>query len=272
MGASEDDLTSVATQSEQVRAILAYGWNRDDDGPRSHVALWIGPRGLTTRRGHEPGPPSIEQRFPEVVDGTLDRRLLHLAYGVRLARDWRVGAPHWSSGWRARLESERFDVTNGLLALGMEGGRGAQFTRTTIELESGFSFFMDDPRTLRIRGRIIDTGVSGGREHMTVLDLASLGGDAGLAGYRPGRFHDLDLIAARATYVFPLLHKLEFDLHAESGAVASDLWRTTRFDRLEQSFGFALRVRSKWQPVGAIGLDFSREMTRVHLTLGDPDS
>jgi hypothetical protein len=267
----EDDVTTFGTGVHQGRAILAYAWNRESGGrPRSNLVGWIGPRTLVTRRGHEPGDPSIELGFPDVVSETLDRRLLHATYGVRMVRDWRVGTPHWGTGWRAVMETERFDVAKGVLAAGFSGARGAQFTRSTILLETGISF-MHDPRSIRLLGRFVDTGLSGGRDRMAVIDLPSLGGDAGLGGFRPGRFHDLDLIHARFTYVFPLLQKVEAEMHVESGAVLGDLWHDFQIDRMEQSWGFSVRPRSRYQLLGSLGFDFSRESTRLRWMIGNPD-
>ena len=272
MGSSQSGRTDYASQFEQVRISFGYAWNEVEGGgdPRTEFALWVGPRGLVTRSGREAGTRSIEEVFPGVVDPTLDHRILHLLYGVRMASDWRVGQPHWSDGWRVLFESQRYDAARGLIRFGMRGEPGAQFTRTRAEMETGFSF-MRDPRTFRILGRMIDTGVSSGRDRMQVIDLPTLGGREGLAGFEPGRFHDLDLLLARLTYVFPLVRKFEMDLHVESGTVNGDLWRATRLDGFRQSFGFALRARGTTRPFGSIGLDFSDEGTRIRYTLGSSD-
>lgn len=276
----EDNRVRYAEHQELVRASLVNRWNRREPppdaapgergDPRTWVSAWIGPRRTTIGTGRESDDPSIEQRFPALVGGTFGRRLGHLVYGASFASDWRRGAPHWTRGWRVLIEAQRFDVARGVLALGMRGEPVALFTRTVIELETGFSF-MRDPRTIRLLGRIVDQGVSAGREHMAVSDFASLGGRSGLAGFPPGRFTDLDLAHVRVSWVFPLARRLEIDLHGESGAVFGNLWTDSNLSRYRQSFGVALRGRKNEGPVGAIGFDASSEGVRLRYALGNPD-
>jgi hypothetical protein len=98
-------------------------------------------------------------------------------------------------------------------------------------------------------------------------DLQSLGGSAGLAGFAPGRFRDVDLALAQLAYIFPLVTNLEFELHAETGGVYPGLSRA-RFASLKQSWGSALRVRADWGVIGALGCDWSSEQPRIWFTLG----
>lgn len=276
----EQDLARYGEHQEHVRTGLVHRWNHrepppgaapDEQGdPRTWASAWIGPRRTTITSGREPDDPSIEQRFSGVVGSTFNRRLGHLVYGASFASDWRRGAPHWTRGWRVLIELQRFDPARGVLALGMTGEPVAQFSRAVVELETGFSF-MRDPRTIRFLGRIVDQGVTAGREHMAVSDLASLGGRSGLAGFPPGRFHDLDLAHVRVSWIFPLARRLEIDLHGETGAVFGNLWTDSNLSRYRQSFGVALRGRKNEGPVGAIGFDASAEGVRLRYALGNPD-
>jgi hypothetical protein len=272
MGTSEGDRTDYATHIEELHSSVGYSWNtREGTGdPRTAVSAWFGRRDLATSRGREPGERSIQQVFPDEVAGTFDREVRHVVYGLRFVSDWRQGGPHWSKGWRILFDTRRYDRPSGWLSLGTASRPGAQFTRTTLELETGRSF-MRDPRTLRWMGRIVDVGITSGADRMAVADLPSLGGREGLAGFEPGRFHDRDQVLTRVSYLFPLVRRLEIDLHVESGGVFSDLWRTSRLDRFQSSFGFALRGRGDAHPLGAIGLEFSRETTRLRYTLGNPE-
>jgi len=269
METSEDGISNFATQYDQVRLTLQYAWNRrEDNRPRSNLAIWVGPRSAVTKSGREAGVPSLEQIYPDLVASTFKQRHDHFIFGGRLSTDWRSGIPHLTSGWRFLVQSERFDEPHGVVGLHTNQGAGAQFTRTQLELESMWSF-MRDPRTIRVLGRIVDLAVSNGLEKMEVLDFARLGGSrVGMSGFSAGRFHDLDAVYARIMYIFPLVRRLEMDVHAETGQVTSDLWRNSRFDKLEFSSGFMLRARTGTRPIGRIGLDFSHEGVHLRYSLG----
>jgi hypothetical protein len=165
------------------------------------------------------------------------------------------------------LESQRFDAARGPLALGLHGAPIAQFTRTLVEFETGFSF-MHDPRTVRFLGRVVDQGISAGRDRMAIIDYPSFGGRDGLAGFDQGRFHDVDLVLTRVSYVFPLVRRFEMDVHVESGAMVGDLWNDLRPDRFRQSAGVALRGRTNNHPIGAVGFDVAADGARFRFTLG----
>ena len=269
MDMPEDSLANYASQFEHVKLNLTHGWNKDtpESDPRTEFSVWVGPRAMVTRTGRESGKPSIEQYFPDEVDATLDHRLEHLVYGGRFRTDWRAGIPHWSAGWRVGVEVERYDRPLEWLAMKSARGEGAQFTRTTLEAETGISF-LRDPRTLRVMGKVVDQGVTSGRDHFMIADLSNLGGREGLSGFAPGRFHDMDLLLMRVAYVFPLVRRLEIELHADAGGVFPDVWTDSRVDRLETCVGIALRGRTKSSPFGSIGLDVSRETARIRYTLG----
>jgi len=269
MGSSKSGISNFATQYDQVRTTLQYVWNRDRDSgrPRSNVAIWAGPRSAATTSGREPGTPSLEDVYPDLVATTFQQRHDHFIYGGRFATDWRTGVPHLSGGWRALILSERFDQPH-VFGLRTHQGAGTQFTRTQVELEGAWSI-MRDPRTIRVMGRIIDVGVSNGLDRMEEMDLSRLGGSqVGLGGFPAGRFHDLDAVYGRILYIFPLVRRLEVELHAETGEVTSDVWRDSRFDKLAFSSGFAFRARSHVRPIGRFGFDFSREGYFLHFSIG----
>jgi hypothetical protein len=236
---------------------------------RTHLVSWLGPRAIVTRTGREPGKPSIDSRFAGLVEETLNERYENMTYGVEFSSDWRMGGPHWWEGWRTLVRAERFDEPWAILGLKTQEA-GAQFTRTTLQMENALSWGRD-PRPVRFMGRIVDTGVSSHADRMEIADLALLGGREGLGGFQAGRFHDFDLILGRVTYLIPLVRRLELDLHVESGGVYSDLWKSARFDQLEQSAGFAIRGRTNERPMGSIGMDFCREGARLRYTFGNPD-
>jgi hypothetical protein len=271
MGSSIDSLADYATLTRSARAVMRVRWNKEDTvEPRTEAAMWIGPRSMVTRRGREPGTASLEQRFPTLAAPLLDLHSEQLVYGARFASDWRTGSPHWFRGWRVLLESERYDKPVGWLAI-TTTRPGAQLTRTTVELE-GTRSFGRDPRSLRLMGRIVDDGVTSGRDRMQLEDFARLGGREGLRGFPPGRFHDLDLVTAKLSYVFPLQRFFEMDLHVESGSVTPDLWRATRFDRLRQTAGLIVRSRSDAHPLASAGIEWSPEALRLVFTLTNPDN
>ena len=93
----------------------------------------------------------------------------------------------------------------------------SRFYRLRYEGEVGHSFFKVDPRTVRLMVRLVDQNLDAGV--IQPLDLNTLGGNVGLAGFEGQRFHDLDLGLARLTYLFPVGKHLEMDVHTEVGSV-----------------------------------------------------
>jgi membrane-associated phospholipid phosphatase len=261
--------SDYAIHDEFARAGLTWASNRELDPthPRSVLGVWGGPRSRVTRSGRESRTVSYETLYPALGAATLDRTVENLVYGASLQRDGRSGAPHWGRGWRTLLSAERFDVPVRALALHSGHGDGAQFTRFRAELEGGHSF-MRDPRTVRFLVRITDQQVGSNRDRLLPSDYSTLGGRAGLGGYSPGRFHDLDLLLTRLDYVLPLERELELDLHSEWGAVYPDLWSDAKLNTLHHSYGFSLRARSARALRGSVGLDFSREAMRLRFTFG----
>jgi hypothetical protein len=266
---SNDSLSDYASQSQTLRGSVSYGWNRDQEQspPRTVIRAWAGTRDLVTRTGRGHGIVPFQTRFPALADPTLDRHVEHLIYGASFSSDWRTGAPHWSHGWRMLLSAERYDKPIRDLALAVGRAEGSQFTRYRIDAETGFSI-MRDPRTLRFLSRVIHQDVNSDREHFLLSDLSTLGGRDGLSGFEAGRFHDLDLMLNRVSYVYPIARRLEIDLHSEWGAVYPDVWRDASLRTLRNSVGASLRVRYEHGPLAAVGIDFSREMWRIHYAIG----
>lgn len=266
---SKDSVSGFAMQREFVRAGARWAWGRDSASarPRGAFNVWAGPRSEVTRSGREPGVLSYEQRFPGDAAGVLDTRVEHFIYGVSALVDHRAGAPHWNHGWRVLASAEQFVSPLGALALHSAAHDGATFSRYDVEAESGISMFRD-PRTLRFAVHLTDQQVTAGREHFQVSDMAALGGHAGLGGFVAGRFHDMDLLLTRLTYVFPLVHRFEMDAHSEWGAVYPDLWHDASIRSLHRSLGLSLRSRSDRAPHGSVGFDWSGESVRFLYTLG----
>ncbi len=263
---SPDAPSSYAAQSQSARLGLDFEKRRDRewDAPRCDLQLWLGPRSLVTRHGHDPEEPSFEQRFPDFAS-QLDQRVEHLVYGARLAFDQRRGKPHWAEGGRASVKFERFGDPIRALAL-RSAQTSFQFTRWIYDAQAGWSFDRD-PRTLRLELRLVDD-VPDGTSRVPLSDLATLGGLAGLSGFEAGRFHDLDSALGRLSYVFPLAYRLEMDVHAEVGQVAGDIWKDLARSSLQHSFGIALRPRLDEAVLGMIGVDWSRETVRVRFSIG----
>ncbi len=266
---SKDSVSSYAMQREFVLAGARWAWGRDSASarPRGAFNVWAGPRSAVTRNGRESGVLSYERRFPGDAAEVLDTRVEHFIYGVSAMADHRAGAPHWNHGWRVLASAEQFAPPVGTLALHSAADDGATFSRYDIEAESGISMFRD-PRTLRLAVHLTDQQVTSGRGHFLVSDMATLGDRAGLGGFVAGRFHDLDLLLTRLTYVFPLVHRFEMDAHSEWGAVYPDLWNDASLRSLHHSLGLSLRSRTDRVPRGAVGFDWSGESMRISYTLG----
>jgi hypothetical protein len=287
LGSSEHQLSIYATQSQYARFSLSFPHRAPDrfyprtlDGvivdpltidslrrlPRSEIRLWAGPRDVILLNGRDPGNPSIEERFPAIAAGLLERRVEHFVYGVHLSRDARKGEPHWSSGWRGSIEAERFEKAIEAFAFRDAHTPALRFTRVSAYAEAGVSFFRD-PRTIRLAVRAVDQEIDQGAGIFLISDLSTLGGQAGLSGFAPGRFRDVDLVLGKLTYIFPLAKHLEFDLHAEAGGVYPSL-EDVQISTLQNSYGVALRARRETGPLGSVGLDWSRETVRMRFSVG----
>lgn len=271
-GSSADSASDYAGQDEFVTGVMAWRPNgaHGKARPPLEVTLWVGSHSRITRTGRGSDEVSYETLFPALGDATLNQTVENLVYGVRLLQDHRAGTPHWSRGWRALVSAERFDAPIPALALRSGSSGGPQFTRYQAEFEAGVSF-MRDPRTLRLLVRVADQDAGSNPDRMQISDYSMLGGHAGLSGFTPGRFHDLDLMLTRFSYLFPLSRYFEMNVHTEWGAVYPDLWSGLRLDTLHHSYGFALHLRMNHLSRGSIGMDFSREGGRVRYTLGSSE-
>jgi len=249
---------------ERVTATLDLASaDRGPGGPRESFSLWAGPRWSRETRGYHSDDPAAADLFPALTAGTLDRDFEHLTYGARVGVDHRGGQPHWTHGLRASFAAERFDRP----FAASPSRTGAQFTRYSLLAEGGCSFWRD-PRTLRLTFTAVDNEPGPGSERYLLSDLARLGGSSALAGFEAQRFHDLDMMNLRASYIFPLAQHFEMDLHAEAGGVFADLQHEARPNLLRHSAGFALRGRTKASVVAMIGLDASAEGSRLVFSLG----
>ena len=264
-----DSLADFGAQDEFARGTLRWGTSIDSARAHPHLSIsaWGGPRSLVTRTGHDSKEVSYDARFPALGLATLDRRVEHLVYGGSMTTDWRSGRPHWGHGGRLTLGVERYDTPIQALALHSSRFDGAQFTRYSVETEGGISF-MRDPRTIRLMVRLTDQTVGSGRDHFLLSDMSRLGGRDGLAGFGPGRFHDLDLLHTRLMYIFPLARLFELEAHSEWGAVYPDIWQDAKLNTLKKSFGLSLRFRNDARPQAALGFDVSSEGIRVKYALG----
>ena len=268
---SQDLQSNFAIQREFVRGSLHWAWSREEDietsPPHAKLDLWTGLRTQVTLNGREEGLASYQTFFPEEGARTLGRRFDHVVSGSSFESDWLLGQQRWTRGWRVFFSGERYDPAGTYFALRSARPEGARFERYVVETETGFSF-LRDPRTLRFFARLMNQTITGGRDQMMLEDMATLGSRDGLRGYPAGRFTDLDQLLGRINYVFPLVRRLEMDLHSEWGGVYGNFSEDAKLSTLRHSWGFAFRGRLKDRPIGAIGLDFSREATRLRLSVG----
>jgi hypothetical protein len=281
LGAPRSGASAYAARWQS--AILLVTWPPDRPGPSqgfeslvatapkgpvrpTQLSAWVGPRVTFMTNGRDPDRPSFEVAHPAEAAGSIDRRVEHLIYGARLSHDARSGMPHWSRGWRASVDAERYDKSMEALAIKDAHSDARSFTRMTYRAEAGASFGRD-PRTLRLAVTAVDQRLDEGGGTFLLSDLVSLGGSAGIAGFDPGRFRDLDLVVAKLSYIYPLVKNLEFDLHTETGGVYPDLSRA-RVTSFESSFGAALRFRTEFAPFATVGYDWSSEGSRLRFSIG----
>jgi hypothetical protein len=266
---SVDSLSNFAVQSEYARGIVRWSATPDSAHPRSRlsVSAWGGTRSSVLRTGRDRKEVSFESRFPGLAADMLDRRVEHLVFGGSAVTDWRGGRPHWGHGGRFALEVERYDANVGRLPLTTSLAEGASFTRVSLEGETAVSF-MRDPRTIRLKVRVVDETVGSRRDRFLLSDLSQLGGREGLSGFGPGRFHDLDLLHVKLMYVFPLARLAECEAHSEWGSVYPDVWADAKLSSLQHSVGLSLRARNTASPYGEVGFDVSADGVRITYALG----
>lgn len=284
-GSSERGTSNYVTQSEALiatlhlpapRAVPQRGsWVGDAaDDPATHVPprlgldLWGGPRSAIVLDGreHAADHPPLLERFPSDPLGLIGERLDQMVYGARAEYDERAGRPHWWKGGRVAVEVERRESPPRALALRRAGGPEDDYTRWTYEGDWATSFWRD-PRTFRFSARVVDRVGTPTPGQFLLTDLAGLGASEGLNGFDPGRFRDADLILGQIGYIAPISRFLELELHAESGTVAPHLQSAT-LRQFQQSFGIALRGRTPTAMVGQVGLEWSRETTRLRFSFG----
>ena len=188
--------TSYATRSDLLLLQWARRWYvGEEGGPHTNTRLWVGPRSMVTRVGHERGEPSFETVSPDLGASILDRNIETLGYGASIEHDGRTGAPHWSQGWRALVSLEQHGPQPDAIAFRSQREEGARWTRVDADLETGVSFGRD-PRTLRLLLRATDQRVTARPERFLIV-ISFLGGGEGLHGFEAGRFHDLDRVAGK---------------------------------------------------------------------------
>ena len=278
--------SAYGEHTQSAKLVVSFGWQGFDTttalrteppmfgdrvrlrGPRHRTwgSAWAGPRRESVTRGRDPDAPSFEIAHPAEAAGSLYRSVEQFAYGAGISHDARRGLPRWSDGWRASIEGERFDRSIRALALNDAHSGARSFTRTTGRVETGVSFGRD-PRTLRLALTAVDQRLDAGGGNFLLGDMRSLGGGAGLAGFEPDRFRDMDLVLTQLAYIFPLVTNLEMELHTETGGVYPHLSRAG-FATLRNSFGLALRIRTDVGIFGSLGCDWSPEQTRVGFTVG----
>jgi hypothetical protein len=251
---------------ESQHLLLTLSLRRRIRRMRVDTQAWGGERSLVTREGKDSSLPSIDQVFP-IYASNINQREDYLTGGASVTLDARVaGVQRWISGWRAGVTAQSFNNQTNTQLLFPRSDATSRFVRLRYEGEVGYSFFKVDPRTVRLLVRVIDQNLEAGV--LQPLDLNTLGGNVGLSGFEGQRFHDLDLGLARLTYLFPLGKHLEMDVHTEVGSVYRDLWHDAKWSNLRNSYGFALRPRTDTAVLGAIGIDWSVEQTRVLWSLG----
>lgn len=265
---SDSDTSAYALQSERWKLELVWP-PRGDRFIRVpfEVGAWAGHREAVLRTGRDDEVTPFEAKHPGFASTRLDMPVGHFIYGGRVVLDRRTGIPHWGRGFRVAWSAQRFDTPVDFLAIRSGRPSGAHFTQYEFEVSTAISFWRD-PRTIRFEVNALDNEVTSRVERFLPSDLAVLGGGRGLNGYEPQRWHDLDGVVGKVSYIFPLQQHFEFDVHVEAGGVYEDLQRDAKFNTLVMSYGVALRPRTKFAPLGYVGLDWSPETVRFRFSIG----
>jgi hypothetical protein len=194
--------------------------------------------------------PTIQSRYlPDQLPG-LDDRLHHLEAALLLRALFvdRPGSPLHGNRSLVRLEYKR--------SIDDDDFSHFQFL---IRTEQFFELFYRRTLSLHLGA---DWRFAPGRDRIPFYDLASLGGNELLRGYRRGRFRDLGTVLAAATYKYPVWKFLDGELFYETGRTFHQPNDFT-LNGWKFSWGAGLRL---WVPRGLIFeqlIAISAEETRL---------
>ncbi len=233
--------------------------------PTSHLELEVsgGWERSEAGQGNDDRIPDIDSTFaPQEIPG-FDVEEDYFSIGASAA--WRVGYPHamergghWASvGYRWNQSD-----TDG----------AADFGRFTA------SAGIDLPFDHRIRSLALSIYYESlrpnGDGEVAFYRLPALGGATNLPSYRADRFRDRDLILGQAEYRYRLWDDsrgrsaLDASFFLYGGMVARRLSSEFSFDRLQESYGFALSLLTETSRLAHLALALGGERTTVRLTFG----
>ncbi len=233
--------------------------------PARHLGLAV--NGGWMRRQAEAGQddrlPDVDSTFAPAEIPGFDEEQDYFFVGASAA--WRVGFPH-------ALE---------------RGGRwasvGYRWNQSDTDGAADFGRFrasagIDLPFDHRIRSLYLAISYESlrpdGDGEVAFYRLPALGGATNLPSYRADRFRDRDLILGQAEYRYRLWDDsrgrsaLDASFFLYGGMVARRLSSEFRFDRLQESYGFALSLLTEASRLAHLALALGGERTTIRLTFG----
>jgi hypothetical protein len=200
---------------------------------------------------------SSDAIFGSAVSPGIDRQANYLTGGPFLELDLRdhPGVPH--QGLFAAVRQTWFQDRT---------FQAYSFRRFSAEAQHYTSFF-NGKRVIAIRARTDLSYRSGGGAVPFYLQ-PTLGGSDDLRGFRRFRFYDNNLLLGNAEYRWEVSPMFDMALFADAGKVFNRL-RQFNLARLESSYGFGMRFKTRDAYVTRIDVGFSREGFQVWFKFDD---
>ena len=186
---------------------------------------------VNIKRGRDDNHPSTDTTFTEdEVPGLLGAEMWSLV--LKFYHDSRNATGHPTRGGEAFFSVEFAKEID---------GSDFGYRKYTLDLQRYVELFYERVLAVRVRTEVTDK--MEGRE-IPFYQLAGLGGQNSLRGYRPVRFRDRDLILAGVEYRWHVHSMAVAYGFFEEGRVFSNVFDEFSFDEFKYSFGGGLRLKS----------------------------
>jgi hypothetical protein len=224
---SSDDRTSFLRKGYEVRGDATYAlW------PTVKVGGLSAFRHETLGEGHQPGFPSIEERFTPATAPGLDQQPDYWWSGTFLDVDYRDQRLNTRAGGHFRLG---YDVWHDL------DGLGYSYRDTRAEALHAFPIF--DKKRVIIARVIAESTDSPSGNLVPFFAQPTLGGSTTLRGFSEFRFRDRNVLLFNAEYRWEAFSGLDMAIFGDWGDVAPT-WDDIDIDKLRSDYGIGFRFNT----------------------------
>ena len=136
------------------------------------------------------------------------------------------------------------------------------FKRLDIEAQQYIPLF-NKRRVIALRARAVESFLDSGQT-LPFYQQAVLGGSDDLRGFRPYRFHGINLAVANVEYRWEVFSGLDMAIFGDAGQVSNRKWQY-RMKDMETSVGFGFRFNVRNAPFLRLDVGFSHEGFQVFM-------